>query len=149
MAVDHGGQRSAGAQVAGHDTQPVGRTPQQFRGSTRGVGVRQPMEPIALNVPFLAPLRGEGIHRCGGGHGRMKRGVEACDGRRLGQRGADSGQHGERYRLVQWGQVGEGVQPLHDPIIDPDRSHEFRPAVDDSMPDGIDRAKALEDLRDS
>ena len=56
-AVEDGGQRRAGAEVAGHEAQAVGRAAEQLGRAPRRVRVRQAVEPVAAQVPALAPLR--------------------------------------------------------------------------------------------
>ena len=72
-----GGQRRAGAEVAGDEPQ-AGRGPaQQLGRASRGVGVGEPVEAEAPQAVALAPLGRQRVGRGGGRQPGVERGVEA------------------------------------------------------------------------
>ena len=140
--VPDGGQRGACPQVAGDDPHPVPAPAHDLRGPPRRVRVRQTVEAVPAEVPALAPLRRERVRERGGGQGRVEGGVEAGDGRDVREHGRHGSERGQGLRLVQGREVRERLQPLHDAGVDPDRSREDRPAVDDPVADGVHRSQA-------
>ena len=64
-------------------------------------GVREPVEAVAAQRPALAPARRQRVGVRGRRQRGVERGVEAGDGRALGQRGRHRVERGERLRLVQ------------------------------------------------
>ena len=74
----------------------------------------------------------------------MKRGVEAGDGRQVGQYRLHRVEGGQRLGLVQRGQVGEGCQLLPDARVDPDRPGEQVAAVHDPVPDRVQVPERLD-----
>ena len=110
---------------------------EQFRDPPGYVGVRQPVEPEAAQLPPLPPLGRQRERRGGGGNGGVERRVEAGDGRRIGQHRTHRVEGGQRLRLVQRGQVGERPELFPDALVDPDRPAEQAPAVHDPVPDRV------------
>ena len=101
-AAAHGRERRARAQVAGDDAERVvALAPAQDRGATRGVRVRQPMEPVP---PHAERSRHAARDRVGGGRiGQrgVERRVERRDVRQVRERRRDRTDPGQRPRLVQ------------------------------------------------
>ena len=71
----------------------------------------------------------------------VKGSVEAGDGGSPRERRGDGGDGGQGRRLVQRRQGGQLPQLLQTLGVEPDRSAEPRPAMDDPVPDGVDPAR--------
>ena len=90
---------------------PVGRPPEQLGRAPRGVGVRQPVEPVPAQVPALAPLRRQRVGGRGGRQRGVERRVEAGDRRaRPAAPPLTAVERRERLRLVERRQVGQGAR---------------------------------------
>ena len=89
------GQRRAGTEVARHDPQAMRTRPCELRGATRDVGVREPVEPVAAEVPPAPPLGRQRVGRGRWRHPGVKGSVEAGNLRRLGQQPAKRVEAGE------------------------------------------------------
>ena len=76
----------------------------------------------------------------------MERGVEAGDGRNIGQDCVDELERAERLRLVERCEVGERVDPPKDSVVDPHRADELVAAVDDTVADRVDGSEPLHRL---
>ena len=137
-----GGQRRTRPQVAGHDPQVLDGSADHRRRPGRGVGVRQPVEPVLPKRPALAPFARDGIGRRGDRHRGVERRVEAGDRRDIGQDGAHGGDPGQRLRLVQWREVGQRAKVGDDPVIEADGHSVPCAAMDHAMTDGRDVAEA-------
>ena len=87
-AMEHGGKRCSGAQVARHDAQLVERAPNQFGGSAAGVRMTQAVEPIAADAVSLRATRRNGVRGGFGGHRGVECSIEAGERRNIGQKGA-------------------------------------------------------------
>lgn len=67
----------------------------------------------------------------------MKGGIEAGDLRRAGQQAADCIDAGQVVRLVQRGKRCEAAQLLDTLAVEQDRCRELKPAMHDTMTDGV------------
>ncbi len=70
----------------------------------------------------------------------MESGVEAGHGGYFREHPGHRLQAPQGFRLVQRGQVGQGLQAAHDAGVDQDRCGELGPAVHDAVAHGVDRA---------
>ncbi len=115
-----------------------------LRRPSRGIRVREPVEAVPAEVPALAPLGRERVGERRGRERGVEGRVEAGDGRHLREHGGHRGERGQGLRLVQRREVRQGLEPLDDARVDPHGTREDRPAVDDPVADGVDRAQAAD-----
>ena len=143
-----GRERCPGAEVAADGAELLDRASRELGDTPRDVPVREPVEPVAAEVPSLSPLGGQGIRVSSRGNARVERGVEAGDRRDPGQHPADELQCAERLRLVERCKVAERVQSPQHAVVDPHRPDELVAAVNDAVADRVDRAALFDRLTD-
>ena len=78
-AVAHGGERCAGAEVAGDHAKATLRHGRELGRARARVRVRQPVEPVPADAPPGPPGCRKGVGRGRGGQRRVERRVEAGD----------------------------------------------------------------------
>ena len=113
-------------------------SPKELPDAPRCIRVREAVKAVLAEVPAFPPL---GWDRVGGrpsGHAGMKGRIEAGDRRHVREHGGDRRERGERLRLVERGEVGEGPEVRHDLGVEPDRPRVARSPVDDPVADGVD-----------
>ena len=138
------GQGRTRPEMTGDDPQVIDRLSSEFRSSSRGVGVGEPVEAEPAEVPAPAPLKREGIGGGGGRHGCVKRGVETADLWNARQESADQFERAKRSGLMQRREVDQRVELLKRRRVDQRRTDQLAAAVDDAVADGIDLASPLE-----
>lgn len=137
-AVAYGGQRDAGAQVAGDEAQSGHVASHELGNAPERVRVREAVEAVAPEAEAAGPFAGQGVGgRCQGDAG-VKGRVEAGDLWGVVEGGAHGGDPQQGLRLVQRGQVDEGREASHDVVVDQDRSRELLSAVHDAVTDSLD-----------
>ncbi len=112
----------------------------------RNVSVREAMEPVATQVPATPPGCWQGISGSRKWNGRVKRGVEAGNGRNIGKCSHGRIKCGERLGLMEWGQVSQGSELAFDLVIDQNRAGEFASAVHDPVAHGVHGPQLLQRL---
>ncbi len=142
-AVGDRAQRCAGAEVAADEPQPGRRATEQLGDAPGDPGMREAVEAVAPQPPALAPGRRERVGRGRRGQRSVEGGVEARDGRQLGQLRAHRVERGDRLRLVQRREVAELAQRRLDVRVDPHGRGEALAAVDDAMADGVRVGQAI------
>jgi hypothetical protein len=115
---------------------------EQARGARQRRGVRQPVEPVAAQVPLLAPLPRQGVRAGSLRHARVERGVDGDDVREAGQPAAEllDGRHDGRdmQRRQRHGTAHRLQDRLQDRLIDQGRGHDVRAAMHQSVADSVD-----------
>ena len=130
--------------MTGDDPQVIDRLTSEFRSSSRGVGVGEPVEAEPAEVPAPAPLKREGIGGGSGRHGCVKRGVETADLWNARQESADQFERAKRSGLMQRREVNQRVELLKRRRVDQRRTDQLAATVNDAVADGIDLASPLE-----
>ncbi len=142
----HRRERGAGPQVAGHDPEILHRPAEELGRPARCVGVGQPVEAVAAEPPAETPLSRQGVGRRRRRQVGVEGGVEAGDGRDVGQDRRDGVQSGQRLRLVERSEIDQLAETGDHLTIHPDRFAEAGPAVDDPVTDRVDPTEPLDRL---
>ena len=96
------------------------------------------MKPESPEAEALPQVAREGIDGRGGRQRRVKCRVEAGDRRNAGEKPLDSSRGGERSRLVERGEIHQGLESVEHRLIEKSRARKDRPAVHDAVTNGVE-----------
>src|SRR5207248_4116727 len=105
---------------------------------------RQPVESEAPGAVLAVPAPGQWVEELLLTEGRVEGGVESHDLRHLRERHASGSNGGRRHRVMQRRELGQCLDALQNPIVDPHRRYEPGPAMHYAVPDGVDRITPLD-----
>jgi hypothetical protein len=95
------------------------------------------VESVTSHPPPLTPVRGKRVGVGLRGERRVKRRVEAGDGREVGERFGHGVERRERLRLMQRSQVDQRAQGCLDVPVDQDGVAEALPTMHDPMSNDV------------
>ena len=133
--VGHGRGGCAAAEMAHHKPQLLDRAAQEPAGPLEAPVHREPVESVPADAPLLPPPP---RHRVGGrlrGQAGVERRVEHRDLGYRRQRGHRRADRLQGRRVVERRQLGQGLQPVNDLVVEDGGGDEGGAAVDHPMAD--------------
>jgi len=118
---EHRRDRAAAAKMGHHQGQLARWPAQQFGGPPRRPLDRQSVEPEAPDAVLAVPAPGQWVEELLLTEGRVEGGVESHDLRHLRERHASGSNGGRRHRVMQRRELGQCLDALQNPVVDPHR----------------------------
>ena len=130
-------QRGARTEVTRDHPEAGQRHGEQLTRAAPRIGVREPVEAVALDGMAAAPLFRDRVRCRGSRNRRMKRGIEAGGRRHARKELADRHDRGDRGGHVKRREVRDRVKVGDQLRVNASRRRVARPSVDDSVTDSV------------